>query len=124
MQSAAEPLAAVQHPQQHLEDQHDVEPDNQQQVQPDRTQGGSSSSEGSNQRPGWRKRLIRYGIAAIQAILLLELAATVVQPFLSERTKAESDDSDDSDQGFDPADILMDYFTGRRGERATVSARN
>lgn len=126
MQSGAGPLAAVQHPQQYLEDQHDVERDNLQQEQPDRTQGGSSSSsssEGSNQRPSWRKRLIRYGIAAIQAVLLLELAVTVVQPFLSESSKAESEDSDDSDQGFDPADILMDYFTGRRGELATVPAR-
>jgi hypothetical protein len=75
--------------------------------------GGNSSSDVSSS--SWRQRLVRYSIKVIQAVLLIELAAMVVQPMLPAPLKSEDATSDSDEQGFDPADILMDYFTGRRG---------
>jgi hypothetical protein len=71
----------------------------------------SSTVASSSQRPRWRQRLIRYSIAAIQAVLFLEVAAVVLGPLL--RSAPVKDKKEEND--FDPADILMDYFTGRRG---------
>lgn len=76
---------------------------------------GSTTVASSSQRPCWRQRLIRYGIAAIQAVLVLEVAAVVLGPLLrSAPVKSKKKEESDSED-FDPADILMDYFTGRRG---------
>jgi hypothetical protein len=76
---------------------------------------GSSTVASNSQRPRWRQRLIRYGIAAIQAVLALEVAVVLLGPLLSSApVKAKKKDQSDSED-FDPADILMDYFTGRRG---------
>ena len=77
----------------------------------------AAAEEGSSSRkPGWRQRLIRYGIAAIQAVLLLEAAAVVIPPLLPRHSKSDKASADNSsDDGLDPADVLMDYFTGRRG---------
>jgi hypothetical protein len=82
--------------------------------QPGSASSGNSSSNGSSS--SWRQRLIRYSIKVIQAVLLIEIAAIVVQPLLPAPSKSkEATDSDE--QGIDPADVLMDYFTGRRGGR-------
>lgn len=76
---------------------------------------GSSGNSSSNGSSSWRQRLIRYSIKIIQAVLLIEVAAIVVQPLLPAPSKSKKATSGSEDQDNDPADILMDYFTGRRG---------
>lgn len=64
-----------------------------------------------------RNRWIRITIAAIKAVLFLELAGLVLGPLTAagsrRRQKAVADDGSDSD--LDPADVLLDYLTGRTG---------
>lgn len=87
-------------------------------AQPEASTSGSSN-DGSSQQPRWRQRLVKYSIKAIQAVLLIEVAAILAYPLVSAPSKSKIRESESSEeQGFDPADILMDYFTGRRGEAA------
>lgn len=87
--------------------------------------GSSGSTGSSSQRKSWRQRVVAYSIRAIQAVLLLEVAAMLAQPLLAagpqqlKETEAETDPAD-----FDPCDILVDFFSGRRGITALQTLNN
>eukprot|EP00882_Tetradesmus_deserticola_P008516 GHRQ01008979.1.p1 GENE.GHRQ01008979.1~~GHRQ01008979.1.p1 ORF type:complete len:222 (+),score=88.56 GHRQ01008979.1:61-726(+) len=91
----------------------------------------SSSSDGQAQQQVQRKdskgRWIRITVASIKAVLFLELAGMVAGQLVASRSgrrrsSSESDAGSDSD--LDPADVLMDYLTGRTSLSALQLLRN
>jgi hypothetical protein len=77
----------------------------------------SSGSPAQQQQPKDNKgRWIRIVVASVKAVLFLELAGMVAGLLIASRTggRRRSGDSDSgSDSDLDPADVLMDYLTGR-----------
>jgi hypothetical protein len=66
-----------------------------------------------------RSRWIRIVVASIKAVLFLELAGMVAGPLIASKTRrrrSSSDSAEDSGSDLDPADVLMDYLTGRTSE--------
>lgn len=64
-----------------------------------------------------RGRWVRIAIAAIKAVLFIELAGTALGPLAAAGSKRQQKDvsDEDTDSDLDPADVLMDYLTGKTG---------
>lgn len=81
----------------------------------------SRSRDPQQQRQQWLQRLVRVGVAAVKAVLVLELFATLAGPAIARRLRSrrsgsqDDSDVDGSDAGFDPADVLVAYLTGAAG---------
>jgi hypothetical protein len=77
-----------------------------------------SPAQQQQQQPNDSKgRWIRIVVASIKAVLFLELAGMVARPLIASKLRDRRHSSGDSDSGsgsdLDPADVLMDYLTGR-----------
>jgi hypothetical protein len=94
--------------------------------------GGGSADPAQQQQPKDKNsRWIRIVVASIKAVLFLELAGMVAGPWIASKTSRRRRRSSDtgSDSDLDPADVLMDYLTGKTSAQlacmssyATVSA--
>ncbi|KAF6258936.1 hypothetical protein COO60DRAFT_1068198 [Scenedesmus sp. NREL 46B-D3] len=90
----------------------------------------SSSNDGQEQQQqtrGSKGRWIRIAVASIKAVLFLELAGMVAGPLIASKTgrrRSSSDSDAGSDSDLDPADVLMDYLTGRTSLAALQLLRN
>jgi hypothetical protein len=84
---------------------------------------GSNGNTGGRRR--WRQRLEQLAITAIRLLLAYEAVLVAAGCLLSPRAGEAGDagrrqrgSGSDEEGGLDPADVLCDYFAGRRGARA------